>query len=257
MDIKTFKRTRGFTLIELLVVISIIALLLSVLVPALYKAKEHAKRVACKTNVKQIAAGIYMYCLDNEGHFPNHDQMGASNVLFAGTKGHYPNHRAYEIGADERIVNPYIGVNVNNVEPDAEVDVCLCPSDAGTPDVSKQPHETTYWLFGSSYVYNYYAPVKPNPRTLSRTKLTQVERPSFVVATGDAPLWNYWSGVPDERKQRWHREGQRPMASIGFVDQHVEFTEMLPGNFNDKYTFIPTRSAQQELEAKEITQTQK
>ena len=87
--------------------------------------------------------------------------------------------------------------------------------------------------------------------------MTQVERPSFVVATGDAPLWNYWSGVPDERKQRWHREGQRPMASIGFVDQHVEFTEILPGNFNEKYTFIPTRSAQQELEAKEITQTQK
>jgi len=254
MNTKTHQRKAGFTLIELLVVIAIIALLMAILTPVLYKAKEHAKRIACKSNVRQIAMGIYMYCLDHDGHFPNHDQIAGSNVLFAGTKGNYPNHTAYEIGADKRIVNPYIGFQ--NVEPDAHVDICVCPSDTGTPDVSKQPHETTYWLFGSSYVYNYYAPVNPSPRTLSKTKLDKVERPSFVVTTGCAPLWNYWSGVPDERKQRWHREGQRPMASIGFVDQHVEFMEILPGNFNEEYTFIPTRAVQRELQNSGIPQTQ-
>jgi prepilin-type N-terminal cleavage/methylation domain-containing protein len=236
----------GFTLIELLVVIAIIALLLSILVPSLFKAREHAKRIACKSNVKQIAMGIYLYCGDNEGRFPNYDKtFGGSNVLFAGTRGNYPSHKAYQVGADKRPVNPYLGFK--NVAPDTRVNVCLCPSDAGTPDVSVQPHETTYWLFGSSYVYNYYAPVDPKPTTLSQTKLDKVERPSLVVATGCAPLWNYWSGVSVERRQRWHREGQRPMASIGFVDQHVEFLEIRPGNFNEHYTFIPTREEQRKL----------
>ena len=234
----------GFTLIELLVVVSVIAVLLAILTPSLYKAKEHAKRIACKSNVKQIATGIYLYCMDHEGRFPNHDQIAGSNVLFAGTKGNYPNHRAYEIGAAERFVNPSLGIK--DVKPGADVDVCLCPSDNGTPDVSQQPHETTYWLFGSSYVYNYYSPAGGG-KTLSVTKLDKVERPSRVVMTGCAPLWNYWQGVDEERRQRWHREGQRPMATIGFVDQHVEFMEILPGNYNEEYTFIPTRQAVEEL----------
>ncbi|HSW00254.1 MAG TPA: prepilin-type N-terminal cleavage/methylation domain-containing protein [Sedimentisphaerales bacterium] len=239
-------RMGGFTLIELLVVIAIIALLMAILTPALYRAKEHAKRVTCKSNVKQIAMGIYLYCLDNDGYFPNYDKaFGGSNVLFVGTKGNHPNHKAYTVGADQRPVNPYMGIK--NVDPETAVDICRCPSDTGTPDVSAQPHETTYWLFGSSYVYNYYAPAKPNPPTLSKTKLDKVERPSFVVATGCAPLWNYWGGVSEERRQRWHREGQKPMATIGFVDQHVEFLEILRDNFTEKYTFIPTREAQKKL----------
>lgn len=239
MNGKMLHRRGGFTLIELLVVISIIALLLAILMPSLYKAREQAKRISCMNKVKQVALGIYLYCLDHEGRFPSHDQMGGSNVLFAGTKGNYPNHIAYKIGADQRIVNPYLGIK--DASPETSVDICLCPSDTGTPDVSQNPGETTYWLFGSSYVYNYYAPAKPSPRTLSKTQLDKVDSPSRVVTTGCAPLWNFWSGVPDERKQRWHREGQRPMASIGFVDQSVRFMEILPENTNREYTFIPER----------------
>jgi prepilin-type N-terminal cleavage/methylation domain-containing protein/prepilin-type processing-associated H-X9-DG protein len=51
----------GFTLVELLVVISIIALLLSVLLPSLNKARANAKKLVCKSNLKQIGIGIEMY----------------------------------------------------------------------------------------------------------------------------------------------------------------------------------------------------
>jgi prepilin-type N-terminal cleavage/methylation domain-containing protein len=60
------KRKNGFTLIELLVVISIIALLLAILLPALGRAKEHAKRAACSNNIKQIGIAIYAYSSDSD-----------------------------------------------------------------------------------------------------------------------------------------------------------------------------------------------
>jgi prepilin-type N-terminal cleavage/methylation domain-containing protein/prepilin-type processing-associated H-X9-DG protein len=58
----------GFTLIELLVVISIIAILMAIMMPALGKAREQAKRVVCGTNEKQILQGLNNYAHDNEGY---------------------------------------------------------------------------------------------------------------------------------------------------------------------------------------------
>ena len=61
----------GFTLMELLVVISIIALLMSILVPALATARDEAKKVVCASNLKNNALAFYLYAEDFNGRLPD------------------------------------------------------------------------------------------------------------------------------------------------------------------------------------------
>ena len=58
---KTLVRPTGFTLVELLVVISIIALLMAILLPALNKAREQGKRIVCLSNLKQLTLAWMNY----------------------------------------------------------------------------------------------------------------------------------------------------------------------------------------------------
>ena len=62
---------RAFTLIELMIVVAIIAILISILLPSLAKAREQAKSVTCGSHLKEIFNGVFMYAQDNGGALPN------------------------------------------------------------------------------------------------------------------------------------------------------------------------------------------
>jgi len=74
------RKKKGFTLIELLVVISVIALLLAILMPALQKAKYQAKRMVCMSNVRQQLLIFFTYSQDNDDKFPPHTERTALRV---------------------------------------------------------------------------------------------------------------------------------------------------------------------------------
>jgi prepilin-type N-terminal cleavage/methylation domain-containing protein len=132
------KNNHGFTLVELLVVISIIALLLAVLMPALSAARKTAQRVICATNLKQVGMAPLLFANDNDGWFPMADAkvLSVSNSRY---KGMLPLKDYWYVE-----VAPYLGLkndayiktcdvaNWNQAEQFAKLDapkVFLCPSE--------------------------------------------------------------------------------------------------------------------------------
>ena len=127
--------TIGFTLIELLVVISIIALLIALLLPALGKARDSAMIAKCATQEHQLGIGFHAYGADNGGYLP----PGGSYV----PRGHTPNRGVRDSGDFLDVINPgYV---------DAK-EVFYCPAGAFFADSPWGNHLTnTPWALASPY----------------------------------------------------------------------------------------------------------
>lgn len=112
------KKNHGFTLLELLVVIAIISILASMLMPALVRARESARRASCINNLRQVGMSLMMYSDESNGHYP---RLGARESESCGERLICESSQQYELFVFEgRAVYP---------EYLPDVEVLVCPSD--------------------------------------------------------------------------------------------------------------------------------
>jgi prepilin-type N-terminal cleavage/methylation domain-containing protein len=207
----------GFSLLELLVVMAIIALLASLLLPALVGAGDKGRRLACENNLKQLVTSVQMYAADNEGKLPQNYPEADSNLIWVPGNMRVMGQATNQLLIKEGKLFPYAN----------RTSIYRCPSDRssmnGTPRV--RSYSMNGWV-GSRYMQ------QDSPQTLFRTFV----RDNELAAAGAANIWLILDEHEASIDDAWFlvtMDDSRPFASfpanrhgrgyaLNFADGHID-----------------------------------
>lgn len=190
------KRIRGFTLIELLVVVAIIALLISILLPALNRAKEQGRIVVCAANLRTIAQGVNVYLND-----------GNDDIVFA-----WPfDYHLDGVNVSFNLITEFIwGGGVPDKQPADWLATGLAPpSPIGPSDIYKiRPKDRPLNKYMSSSV-SWDDPLRVFPRSDRHTR--KMDLPDFFKCPSDKTVAVPLAGAPNTEV-----EGSTPFTTWSF-----------------------------------------
>jgi len=240
---KRSRKTGAFTLVELLVVIGIIALLISILLPSLNKARETANRVKCAANLRSIGQTMLLYENDNHGLYPR--------VYWDGTKTTC-NYDAATNGLNADLVpgvSPFtIGATaVNNVtmslfmllsQEDVTSGIFVCPSSNATPDnygggQLTALNRVVFQSVQGNLSYSYACPFANTAVVAAGFKMNATIDPTFAIAAdinpGTVPAGTdnvllYTGGANGQQNSNNHNKAGQ---NVLYADGHVEFQQSI------------------------------